>query len=56
MDSPWYAACLFSLAMERAVVLFPVLGAATGYLLDGLVGAASGLLIPLGPLLVAWLF
>lgn len=42
--------------MERAVVLFPLLSAATGYLLDGLVGAASGLLIPLGPLLMAWLF
>jgi hypothetical protein len=41
--------------MERAVALFPLLGAAIGYLLYGMVGAASGLLIPLGPLLVAWL-
>jgi hypothetical protein len=42
--------------MERVVVLFPLLGAAAGYPLDGTVGAASGLLIPLGPLIVAWLF
>ena len=42
--------------MEWAVVLFPVLSAAAGYLLDGMVGAASGLFIPLGPLIVAWLF
>ncbi len=42
--------------MERAVVLFPLLSAAAGYLLNGMTGAASGLLIPLGPLLVAWLF
>jgi hypothetical protein len=41
--------------MQRALVLFPVIGAAAGYLLDGVVGAASGLLIPLGPLLLAWL-
>jgi hypothetical protein len=42
--------------MERAVVLFPLLSAAAGYLLDGAVGAASGLLIPLGPLILAWVF
>jgi len=42
-------------AMERIIVLFPIVGAITGYLLDGVVGAASGLAIPLGPLLVAWL-
>jgi hypothetical protein len=42
--------------MEWALALFPVLSAAAGYLLDGVVGAASGLLIPLGPCIVAWLF
>ena len=47
--------CSLSSVMERALVLFPVVSAAAGYLLDGAVGAASGLLIPLGPLLLAWL-
>ena len=42
--------------MESALLIFPVLGAASGYLLDGVVGAASGLLIPVGPLIVAWIF
>lgn len=42
--------------MERVVLLVPLLSAAAGYVLDGVVGAASGLLIPLGPLIVAWLF
>ena len=37
-------------------MLFPVLGAAAGYLIDGAVGATSGFVIPLGPLLMAWLF
>ena len=41
--------------MERALVLLPMVSAAVGYLLDGGVGAASGLFIPLGPLLLAWL-
>jgi len=44
-----------SAVMERALVLLPMVSAAAGYLLDGVVGAASGLLIPLGPLLLAWL-
>jgi hypothetical protein len=42
--------------MELVVVAFPLLSAAAGYLLNGVTGAASGLLIPLGPLLEAWLF
>lgn len=33
----------------------PLLGAAAGYLVDGLTGATSGFLIPLGPAVVAWL-
>ncbi len=36
-------------------MLLPVLTAAAGYLLDGLVGAVSGLLIPMGPLLLVWI-
>jgi len=39
----------------RAFVLSPVLGAAMGYLAGGLTGAASGFLIPVGPLLLGWL-
>jgi hypothetical protein len=54
--SPWYAACCLSSVMERAFVLFPMVSAATGSLLDGLGGAVSSLLIPPGPLLVAGLF
>jgi hypothetical protein len=41
--------------MERALGLPPVVSAAAGYLLDGVVGAASGLLIPLRLLILAWL-
>ena len=33
--SMWYAACPFRSLMESAVVLFPVLSAAAGYLLAG---------------------
>ncbi len=42
--------------VQRVFVLCPVLGAAVGYLVDGVTGAASGFLIPVGPLIVAWLF
>jgi hypothetical protein len=34
----------------------PLLGAASGYLVDGMTGATSGFLIPMGPAVVAWLF
>jgi hypothetical protein len=37
--SPWYAACCLSSVMERAFVLFPMVSAAAGSLLDGLGGA-----------------
>jgi len=48
--------CSLSSVMERALVLFPVVSAAAGYLLDGVTSAASGLLIPLaGPFILAWL-
>jgi hypothetical protein len=33
----------------------PVLGAAIGYLADGAMGATSGFLIPVGPLVVGWM-
>jgi hypothetical protein len=33
-----------------------LLGAATGYLVDGATGATSGFVITIGPLVVAWLF
>jgi hypothetical protein len=42
--------------VSRAFLLGPVLGAAVGYLVDGLTGAASGFTIPLGPLILAWVF
>ena len=33
----------------------PLLGAAAGYLVDGVTGATSGFMIPIGPLVVAWI-
>lgn len=41
--------------VQLAIVLVPVLGAAVGYLIDGITGATSGFVIPIGPLVVAWL-
>jgi hypothetical protein len=44
--------------MEKARAVFlllPLAGAAAGYLIDGASGAASGFVIPLGPLLMAWI-
>jgi hypothetical protein len=38
------------------LLLGPVLGAAAGYFADGAVGAMSGIAIPIGPLILAWLF
>jgi hypothetical protein len=37
-------------------MLCPVLGALVGYLVDGMTGATSGFLIPVGPLMMAWIF
>ena len=41
--------------MQLAILLGPLLGAAAGYLVDGATGAMSGFVIPIGPLVVAWL-
>jgi len=41
--------------MQLAILLGPLLGAAAGYLVDGVTGATSGFVIPIGPLVVAWL-
>jgi hypothetical protein len=41
--------------VHRAVMVSPLIGAAAGYLVDGLTGATSGFLIPMGPAVVAWL-
>jgi hypothetical protein len=38
-----------------ALVLGPLLGAAVGYVIDGVTGATSDFVIPIGPLIVAWL-
>ena len=38
-----------------AFMVSPLLGAAAGYLVDGVTGATSGFMIPIGPLVVAWL-
>ncbi len=42
--------------LQRAFFFCPLLGAAVGYIVDGLAGAASGFLIPVGPLIVLCLF
>ena len=42
--------------VRLAVMVSPLLGAAAGYLVDGLTGATSGFLIPMGPAVVAWLY
>jgi hypothetical protein len=39
-----------------AFMVSPLLGAAAGYVIDGVTGATSGFVIPMGPLVVAWLF
>jgi len=39
-----------------AFMCCPVLGAVIGYLTEGAPGAASGFLIPAGPVFMAWLF
>ena len=41
--------------VQLAIMLGPLLGAAAGYLVDGVTGATSGFVIPIGPLVVAWL-
>jgi hypothetical protein len=41
--------------MHLALMLGPLLGTAAGYLVDGVPGATSGFVIPIGPLVVAWL-
>jgi len=40
---------------QVALMVGPLLGAAAGYLVDGVTGATSGFVIPIGPLVVAWL-
>ena len=40
---------------QLAFMLGPLLGAATGYFLDGVTGATSGFVIPFGPLVLTWL-
>jgi hypothetical protein len=42
--------------VHLAFMVSPLLGAAAGYLVDGITGATSGLVISIGPLVVAWLF
>jgi hypothetical protein len=42
--------------LQLALMVSPLLGAAGGYLVDGVTGATSGFVIPMGPLVVAWLF
>jgi hypothetical protein len=41
---------------QLALMVGPLLGAAAGYLVDGITGATAGFVIPMGPLVVAWLF
>jgi len=42
--------------VQLAFMLGPLLGAAAGYLLDGVTGATSGFVIPMGPFVLVWLF
>ncbi|HEY7434373.1 MAG TPA: hypothetical protein VIE41_04465 [Methylomirabilota bacterium] len=42
--------------VELAFMFGPLLGAAAGYLVDGVTGATSGFVISIGPLVMAWLF
>jgi len=42
--------------VHLAVMASPLLGAAAGYLVDGVSGATSGFVIPMGPAVVVWLF
>ena len=39
-----------------AFMVSPLLGAAAGYLVGSITGAPAGFVIPMGPLVVAWLF
>jgi hypothetical protein len=41
--------------VHLAFMFGPLLGAAAGYLVDGVTGATSGFMIPIGPRIVAWL-
>ena len=41
---------------QLALMVGPLLGAGVGYLVYGIIGATTGLVIPMGPLVVAWLF
>jgi hypothetical protein len=44
------------MAIVRLAFMFgPLLGAAAGYLIDGITGVTSGFLIPMGPAVVTWL-
>jgi hypothetical protein len=42
--------------VQVAFMFGPLLGAAVGYVVDGVTGATSGFVIPIGPLVVGWLF
>ena len=42
--------------VQKALAFSPLLGAAAGYLVDGVAGAMPGFLIPMGLLVVVWLF
>jgi hypothetical protein len=42
--------------VHLAFMVSPLLGAAAGYLVGGITGATAGFVIPMGPLVVAWLF
>jgi hypothetical protein len=42
--------------VHLAPLVSPLPGAAAGYLVDGITGARARFVIPMGPLVVAWLF
>lgn len=42
--------------VQKVFMFCPVLGAVVGYSVDGIAGAMSGFVIPMGPLIMMWLF
>lgn len=42
--------------LSSLLLVLPALGGAAGYLVDGAIGASAGIAVPMGPLVVMWLF
>ena len=42
--------------LQLVLMFSPLVGAAAGYVADGVTGAMSGFVVPMGPLVLMWLF